>query len=335
MKAVTTPPRRAQRGVALITAMIIFSLAMILAADVVRRGYLDQRRAANILGLDQGYEIALGAEAWAADFLARDKRESGRNGTDNLAEAWAQQLPPLPLDNGGTVEGRLQDMQGRYNLNNLLAADGTPDPKQVQTLERILLLLDMKSNWAAAIADWLDADTQPGFPDGAEDSQYTSQTPPHLAANMAITRVSELLVLPGFGPENYRKLAPHVTALPRAGGQPTKLNVCTASGEVLDAMLDNGERNYSQIPAADLLKRRLEVGCFPAKADFLASLSDGAKKSELEKRVTDSSDYFRATIWVSIGTSEVTLYSLLRRGGSANPSGGGTVQPILRSMGTE
>jgi general secretion pathway protein K len=332
MKPQLKSSHRAQRGVALITAMIIFALAMILAADVVRRGFLDQRRAANVIALDQGYEVALGAEAWAADFLARDKRE---NKIDHLGEAWAQQLPPLPLDNGGTIEGRIEDMQGRYNLNNLIAADGTPDPKEVQTLELILQYAGMETKWAGAIADWLDADTDPSFPDGAEDSEYTSQTPPHLAANMAITRVSELLVLPGFGLENYRKLEPFVTALPRSG-QPTKLNVCTAPGEVLDAMLGNNERNYSQMTHADLYKRRIEVGCFPTVEDFKGNLSnDPAKQTELGKRITNSSDYFRATVWVSIGTSELTLYSLMHRGGSANPNGGGTVQPILRSIGTE
>jgi general secretion pathway protein K len=332
MKVRPKAPRRAQRGVALITAMIIFALAMILAADVVRRGFLDQRRAANVIALDQGYEVALGAEAWAADFLARDKRE---NKIDHLGEAWAQQLPPLPLDNGGTIEGRIEDMQGRYNLNNLIAADGTPDPKELHTLEIILERAQMETKWAGAIADWLDADTQPSFPDGAEDSEYTSQTPPHLAANMAITRVSELLVLPGFGRENYRKLEPYVTALPRSG-QPTKLNVCTAPGVVLDAFLDNGERNYSQLTHADLYKRRIEVGCFPTVSDFKNNLPNtDPKQAELAKRITDQSEYFRATVWVSIGTSELTLYSLLRRGGSANPSGGGTVQPILRSIGTQ
>src|SRR5262245_52790926 len=321
MRILTTNPRRRQRGVALITAMIIFALAMILATDVVRRSYLDQRRAANVIALDEGYEVALGAEAWAADYLARDKRE---NKTDHLGEAWAQQLPPLPLDNGGTIEGHIDDLQGRYNLNNLLAADGTPDKKEVETLERILGLLGIQTTLASTIADWLDADTQPGFPDGAEDSEYTSQTPPHLAANMAITRVSELLALPGLKLEDYRKLAEVVTALPRTN-QPTKLNVCTASGEVLDAMLNNNEKNYSALGPEGLRKKRLEVGCFPTKNDYLANLANGPQQTELAKRITESSDYFRATVWVSIGTSELTLYSLLHRGGSANPNGGGTV----------
>ncbi len=64
--------RRAQRGVALITAVLIVALATILAVNVVYRGMLDQRRAGTLFALDQAFEVALGAEAWAADVLQRD-----------------------------------------------------------------------------------------------------------------------------------------------------------------------------------------------------------------------------------------------------------------------
>jgi len=144
------------------------------------------------------------------------------------------------------------------------------------------------------------------------------------------------MVLPGFGLENYRRLAPNVTALPRTN-QPTKINVCTAPGPVLDALIDaatnSGETNYSVNPQ-DLAKRRADQ-CFPKMSDYLAGVADGPQRTALEKRVTEQTEYFRATVWVSIGTSEFTLYSLLHRGGSANPNGGGTVRPILRSIGTE
>ena len=40
-------------------------------------------------------------------------------------------MPPLPID-GGTVEGRLEDLQGRFNVNNLILADGTTNPDAVK-----------------------------------------------------------------------------------------------------------------------------------------------------------------------------------------------------------
>jgi general secretion pathway protein K len=305
-----------QRGVALITAVLMVALATMLAVDVGYRGFLDQRRSGTLFALDQGYQIALGAEAWAADFLKRDMQESQ---TDHLGETWARPLPPLPIE-GGTVEGRLEDMQGRFNLNNLVHGDGTPDPVAVKQLERILAMLEIEPSWAAAMADWVDQDTQPGFPDGAEDSVYTGMDPPHLAANMPITRVSELLVLPGFGPERYARLKPFVSALP-AG---TPLNVCTAPGVVLDALSEDA-RVFSLNP--DNLADRRKNACFPTIEDLRGSLGDAAY-NELKDSLTESSAYFRATVWVTIGTTQFTLYSLLARGGV-------TVRPALRSFGSE
>jgi general secretion pathway protein K len=312
--------RRRQRGVALITAVLIVALGTMLAASVFFRGYLDQRRSATLFALDQAYEVALGAEAWAADFLRQDRQESE---TDHFGEAWAKPLPPLPLDDGGTVEGRLEDMQGRFNLNNLKTADGTTNEAAVEQLARILQMLEIEPSWAAAIADWVDIDAEPGFPDGAEDSVYTSLTPPHRAANMTITRASELMVLNGFGAERYAKLAPHVTALPVG----TPLNVCTASGEVLDSLKEN-EREFS-LDAEGLAKRRLER-CFPnVDQDIQGWIGDTAKFNQIKNSLTESSNWFRASVWVTIGTTQFTLYSLLQRADQ------GPVRTILRSFGSE
>jgi len=306
-----------QRGVALITAVLMVALATMLAVDVGFRGFLDQRRSGTLFALDQGYEIALGAEAWAADFLKKDMQDSK---TDHLGETWARPLPPLPID-GGTVEGRLEDMQGRFNLNNLIHTDGTPNPEAVKQLERILAMLEIEPNWATAMADWIDQDTQPGFPDGAEDTVYTGQDPPHLAANMPVTRVSELMVLPGFGAQRFARLKPFVSALPVG----TPLNVCTAPGIVLDALSDD-TREFSLNPN-DLVKRRKDA-CFPTLEDLRGSLGD-EQFNQLKKSLTESSAYFRATVWVTIGTTQFTLYSLLARGGA------GSVRPALRSFGSE
>ena len=308
-----------QRGVALITAVLIVALATILAINVTFQGMVDRRRSANLFAMDAGYEVALGAEAWAADFLRKDARESQ---TDHFGETWAKALPPLPVGEGiGIVEGRLDDQQGRFNINNLVFADGTPNPVAIKQLERILSMLAIEPTWATAMADWLDADGQPGFPDGAEDSVYMGMDPPHLAANMPVTLASELMVLPGFGDERYRKLRPFVTALPVG----SKLNVCTAPGVVIDA-LSEVQRQFSVNPE-DLAKRRQD-GCFPTLEDLRGALGQ-AEYDQVKDSLSESSSYFRATVWVTIGTAQFTLYSLLARAGN------GPVRPILRSFGAE
>jgi general secretion pathway protein K len=313
----SAPQRRSrQRGVALITAVLMVALATMLAVDVGFRGFLDQRRSGTLLAMDQALQVALGAEAWAADFLKQDLQDSQ---TDHLGETWARPLPPLPID-GGTVEGRLEDMQGRFNINNLANTDGTTNPEAVKQLERLFAMLEIEPAWASALADWVDADTQPGFPDGAEDSVYTGQDPPHLAANMPVTRVSELMVLPGFGIERYLRVRPYLSALPVG----TPLNVCTAPGMVLDALTE-GSREFGLNPQ-DLATRRKDA-CFPTLEDLRGALGD-ATFNELKNSLTESSSYFRATAWVTIGTTQFTLYSLLAR----SP---GSIRPALRSFGSE
>jgi general secretion pathway protein K len=306
-----------QRGIALITAVLMVALATMLAVGVVYRGVLDQRRTATMFATDQAFEIALGAEAWAADFLQRDLQQSQG---DDLSETWAQPLPPLPVD-GGSVAGRLVDLQGRFNLNNLVFADGTPNPDAIAQFSRILIALDIEPTWASIMADWIDLDTQPGFPDGAEDNVYLGQAPPYLSANMPITRASEIMALPGFGPERWAKLRPYVTALPVG----TALNVCTAPGIVLDALSENVVE-FGPNPE-DLTKRRGE-GCFPTLNDLRGALGEAAY-DKIKDSLAESSSYFGATVWVTIGTTDFTLYSLLVRGQ------GGLVRPQLRSFGTE
>lgn len=321
--------RRQQRGVALITAVLIVALATILAVDVGFKGYMDQRRTANAFALDQSFEIALGGEAWASDSLRRDKIQSPR--TDDFTEEWATPIPPIPLEDvGGEFEGQLEDLQGRFNLNNLVVYEGggsgsnsKVDEAAVRRFERLLEILEMEAKWARIIADWIDSDTNPQFPDGAEDPVYTSLTPPYRTPNMPITRSSELLALSQFGLERYRKLEPFITALP-AG---TSINLCTASPELLDALVE-GRREFTM--ARENTKQLRQQRCYPNKNEFRVTLSDAEKRQMDEAKVIDeTSDYFLASIWVTLGTHRFTLYSLLYRNGGTNQ-----VRPILRSHGT-
>ena len=318
--------KRTQRGVALVTAVLIVALATLLAVDVGFKGYLDQRRTANAFALDQSFEVALGGEAWASDSLRRDKLQSSK--TDDFTEEWATPLPPIPLEDlNGEFEGQLEDLQGRFNLNNLVKYDAggqsTVDEEAVKRMERLLEFLELEPKWAKIMADWIDSDNNPQFPDGAEDTVYTGLQPPYRTANMPITRTSELLALPEFGLERYKKLAPFVTALP-AG---TPINLCTASAELLDAIVA-GRREFTV--ARDSMKQTRQQRCFPNKDEFEQPLSGDQKQQLNDAQVIDeTSDYFLATIWVTLGTHRFTLYSLLYR-----TDGNNQVRPILRSYGT-
>jgi general secretion pathway protein K len=308
---------RQHRGVALITAVLLVALATLLATRIGTRGAIDQRRATALMAREQGYEVALGAEAWASEILQEDASKSQN---DTLNEPWAMPLPTLPID-GGSVEAHLEDMQGRFNLNNLVTAAGQPDLYEVARFQRLLVALELEPKWSQLLVDWIDPDSTRSYPDGAEDGEYLMGKPPYRAANTYLSSTSELLALPEFGPERYRRLAPYVTALPRGA----KLNVCTASAVLIDTLV-TGFKEFSADPTA-LLKNR-QKGCFPTVADLSAVFS-GEDWQNAQSRVEQRSVWFRLTTRVTIGATEVTLYSLLERNGI------GGSRAALRTFGTE
>ena len=305
-----------QRGVALIMAIVMVAIATVLAVRIGTRASLDQRRTAGLIALDQAWNVALGAEAWAIEVLRQDREDSQ---TDHLGERWAQPIPPLPVD-GGAVRGALEDMQGRFNLNNLLTDEGKVNEAEVARFERLLENAGADRRWARIAADWLDSDTVAGFPEGAEDGNYLSQNPPYLAANGPVTTTTELMALPGMTYEEYLRIRPYVAALPLG----TKINVCTASAPVLAALVE-GRTDFGD---ADSLSANRRNGCFPTIQDLQATLSADEFQT-IQPTISESSNWFRAVTAVSIGTSELTLYSLIER----NSAGGG--RTVLRSTGTE
>ncbi len=300
-----------QNGVALITAMLIVALATMLTGAAVWDFHLDQRRTEAVLYSDLGTGFALGAEAWAGRILIEDAEDDA---VDHPGETWATNLPPLPIE-GGTVDGALIDLQGRFNLNNLVDSAGNTDPAAVEQLERLLAALELERRWAGLIADWIDADISPNFPDGAEDSAYLGQVPPYRPPNTVITSTSELMALPEMDLETYRVLAPHVTALP-AG---TAINVNTATVPVLMSLSED----VTAADAAQIQEDRPEDGY-----ETVAELQN-VLPAEISAPLTVGSRYFRLAVRVNIGSTELTMYSLLEREGSS------VVRTLLRSFGTE
>jgi general secretion pathway protein K len=319
--------RRRQRGVALIIALILVALAAILATKLSFDGWLERRRTLGVLAAEQALHFGMGAEALAADALA----QSAAAQPVTLAQPWAQPTQPLPLtppndpegEPIGTLQAALEDMQGRFNLNNLarVTPDGKQDPQPLEQFQRLLVSVKLEPKWAGIARDWIDADDLPGSPDGAEDAIYTAQTPPYRTGNWPMTSTTELMNLPGFGADRYRKIAPYITVLPTATAT---INICTAPALVLESLADNLSGEYSGSP--DLLINGRKTGCFPEPAAFANIL--GKSATNLTGRFAESSVYFRLTTRVTLGTTEFTLYSLLYL------SGGGKVTPLLRTFGT-
>jgi len=216
--------------------------------------------------------------------------------------------------------------------------DGTPDITQVNAFVQLLTLLGLEPKWAGYLIDWIDVDIIPQNPDGAEDSVYMGQTPPYRTPNRYITSTTELLALPEFGRDRYLKLAPYVAALPHG----TLINVCSASGPVLDAFLGTGHTEFSANPQQLAQTRANTTGCFPTLANYQAAFDPKVWTAGASKLFSETTSYFRLTSFITIGSAEFNLYSLLYMdtgasagtgSGTGNSSGGtGAVRPIQRSF---
>lgn len=289
--------RTGQRGVAIVLAMGVVALAAMAATAVVATQSTWARRSELTSEHVQAQLIIRAGLDWARAVLSDDKRTSS---VDHLGEPWALRLPPMPVDNG-RLAGYIEDKQGAFNLNNLVK-DGKVNLTQLAYFRNLLSILNLPADLAEALADWLDADSEPQPRGGAEDSYYLALERPYLAANRPLTDVAELALVRGFDDSVRARLRPFVTALP----QNTPVNVNTASPEVLAAIVDG-----MNLDGARALVAKRERAYFRDSADFLNRLPDGAAVPI--DNIAVSSGYFMATMRVNIGGAEARGTALLAR----------------------
>lgn len=299
----------AQRGIALVTALLVVAIATVLAVEIAARERLDIRRSQNMIARDQAYDLALAGESWALDLLRTDMEE---NDIDGFQDNWAQPILLPPFEEA-TLGMWIEDLQGRFNLNNL--ANVPVDPQQAVNdinyrrfrtlLENLQQQHDLELNPAELIdslLDWIDQDLQTR-PLGAEDSYYMSLDNPRRAANQLLISPTELQLVKGFTPELVRLLLPYVTALPES----TSINVNTAPVEVL-RMLDPTLSDE----ALERLEQVRQEEAWETIDQFLqaAELQADVEKSGLGL----ASHYFAYHGEVSLGPARVRLHSLISRG---------------------
>ncbi len=337
----------------MLVAILLVALGTIIAATVAYESAMSARRGSATLSFDEALLVGEGAEALAAyglkTFMDNNTKPgaSGTVGDIYPSQPWAQPVGPLEVVPGVTLEASLEDMQGRFNLNWLVnnTATGTnggtiqnpvtntglggnntanggvtgtgltppgPNPGATKAFTKLLELVQVDPKWTDMIVDWIDTDNQPQN-QGAEDSAYLGQNPPYLAANRYITSITELLALPGFGRDNFMKLAPYISALPPG----SQLNICTAPAQVLDAF-SSTQTNFSNDAQGFAKTRDAAQGCFPDKNTYTTQILSSADLQGLPATTSGgagffvtSSSYFRLSSLITIGTTEYNLYSLL------------------------
>ncbi len=168
------------------------------------------------------------AEAGAHQALAVAMRQT--NAWDGVAEgAWNRDeafFADVPVGDGfcsiyHTEVGRngsivtnvgIVGEDGKLNLNAILADKNEPTKLALGVLLASVGDLDAEESQAiaAAIEDWVDEDDEI-LTGGAENSYYTSLSPPYECANAPMRCISELRLVRGVDCELYERLVPYVT----------------------------------------------------------------------------------------------------------------------------
>lgn len=238
---------RKKSGVALITVMLILSLATITAVSMVSKQNIDIHRSANILNFDQGIEVTVFMENYA-------KRELANYFINNTTITPFQiNFVNLKSRVGETIDeisalglGQIEDLQARFNLNSLVDAGGNVVPLQRIRLDTLISnlksdnILDPNLNFIDALIDWLDQNQAVTGINGAEDGVYSNFNPPYRTANQYMLDISELLLVSGMDYKSYTILREYVCVLDSAAS----LNINTAKPQVLrslDPRLTNTE----------------------------------------------------------------------------------------------
>lgn len=298
-----------QQGVALLTVLLVVAMATVLAVAMVKAQQALLQRSSSVFSQDQAYLYTLGAESIAKSVLQDDKEKDQNKTTpqDSLNESWAKKTPPFPVD-GGMVQAHIDDLQGRFNLNDLWQEDGQVNIVALSMFQRILSALEISPALASPIIDWIDSDNLPNDSDGAEEDWYLRLKPAYRSANRPFVSVSELSLLRGFTPEIVAKLSPYVSALPVF----TTININTASAVVLTAMSDN----MTLVMAKDLVEKR-PAGGYGSVDSFLeqplfANLEPNSKQNMM-KMLGVRSQFFSVSAEAEVDGRHRVLTSVIAR----------------------
>lgn len=182
-----------QRGIALISVLLVMSLALLITSGMLRSHRLSLQSSGQAVHHVHLRQLAGAGETWA--LLQLQDAASASPKTVDLTQDWARMTPDLDIE-GAQLRVDIEDLAGRFNLNSLLT-QGQIDQVTLNRWERLLELLDL--------------------------------APLQLSQVGALQELSQLRLLPGVDGQLLRQLEPWVAMLPADAA----LNINTAPALVL------------------------------------------------------------------------------------------------------
>ncbi len=223
------PSLARQRGAAIVTAMLVVTLAAVMTSALFYRQSVAVRSIENRLALSQTRWVERAAVDWAKVIL-----RSETNNYDHASDVWGTPVVETRLDEtvtGGArvgdaggdafLAGAVIDAQSRFNLTSLVGPGGIPSEPHVEALTRLMSTLQLPESLVGRIVQRLQQSSA---------QVVDGRQLPSLA--LRLMHVDDLLDLPGFDERTMQVLRPHLIVLPVT----TQVNVNTASAEVIASL---------------------------------------------------------------------------------------------------
>ena len=230
-----SPPVAKQRGMAIISALLIAAVVAVLAGAMLTRQTVFTRSLEAEQLRIQGQWLLQGGLERSRQLLwdARQKDVLTR-----LDQPWARA-------HGGAYEGRIEDEQGKFNLRNLVNRQQV-DTEQLQSFERLCRLIGVDPAVSRRISQRVIASYEP-------PAKYPM-----------LRSLDELSGIEGLDPLVLQRMQAYISVLPG----PTWVNGNTASAEVLSAVVP--QLSLSQ--AHGLVAERDSGQWFINRGDFVNRL---------------------------------------------------------------
>lgn len=292
---------RKQKGIALITVLFMFAVVTVVLAGLVVLSQNNSHRASHYLASEQAYMLCLSGEEWARQLLHEDFTK--HPDVDHMNENWAKEGLVMKRENG-YLEIKIEDAQGRFNMNNL--ADVKYKVSFANMLDLSLGDTLQSMTLAEQMSDWLDADNITGI----EELDYLSEEPPYRTPNMPIAEVTEIRWLKSIEAKHYQLMRQQVQndwiTLPKGG---TTLNVNTLTPAVAAGLsglsLEEGENMVAEIRAQK--DGITQLGALPAGMASVDKALLGVKSS-----------YFLVSVRAKYGDQYAYIRSLVFRDSTSN-----------------
>lgn len=232
--------RYSEQGAALLTVLLLVAVLSVIAALMLERATLATRLAVNGADRETARWSALGIEALAIQQITTLKAQGGGLPPIGIAPQGLQQQVPLKR---GVADVTVRDGAICFNINSLVTGENarlTSRPLAMEQFVQLANIVQIDARearpLAAAIADWIDSDSQEN-PGGAEDGFYLRQEVPYRTGDQLINDIGELRAIRGMDSGVFDRLKPWLCALPVAEMSQININQIRDDQFPLIAML--------------------------------------------------------------------------------------------------